>query len=121
MNPAIPTGELEVQASEIDILARSETPPFQVDEDSHVDESLRLKHRYLDLRRGTITPNLMLRHRVTQTIRRVLDEHGFLEVETPILTQPTPEGARDYPRARAACSPAASTPCRSRRSSTSSC
>jgi aspartyl-tRNA synthetase len=96
VNPAIPTGHLELQAGEIEILARSETPPFQVDEDSHVDEPLRLKHRYLDLRRGTITPNLKLRHRVTQTIRRVLDEHDFLEVETPNLTRPTPEGARDY-------------------------
>ncbi|MBJ7353478.1 MAG: aspartate--tRNA ligase [Thermoleophilaceae bacterium] len=96
VNLAIPTGHLELQASEIEILARSETPPFQVDEDGHVDEALRLKHRYLDLRRGTITPNLKLRHRVTQTIRRVLDEHDFLEVETPNLTRPTPEGARDY-------------------------
>jgi aspartyl-tRNA synthetase len=96
VNPALPTGQLELQAAEIEILARSETPPFQVDEDGHVDESLRLKHRYLDLRRGTITPNLKLRHRVTQTIRRVLDENDFLEVETPNLTRPTPEGARDY-------------------------
>jgi aspartyl-tRNA synthetase len=96
VNPALPTGHLELQANSIEILSRSETPPFQVDEDSHVDESLRLKYRYLDLRRGTITPNLKLRHRVTQTIRRVLDEHDFLEVETPNLTRPTPEGARDY-------------------------
>jgi aspartyl-tRNA synthetase len=96
VNAAIPTGHLELQANEITVLARSETPPFQVDEDGHVDESLRLKHRYLDLRRGTITPNLKLRHKVTQTIRRVLDEHDFLEVETPNLTRPTPEGARDY-------------------------
>ena len=96
VNPALPTGHLELQATSLEILSRSETPPFQVDEDSHVDESLRLKYRYLDLRRGTITPNLKLRHRVTQTIRRVLDEHDFLEVETPNLTRPTPEGARDY-------------------------
>lgn len=96
VNPNLPTGHLELQASEISILARSETPPFPVDEDGHVDESLRLKHRYLDLRRGTITPNLKLRHRVMQTIRRVLDEHDFLEIETPNLTRPTPEGARDY-------------------------
>ncbi|MGK2879142.1 MAG: aspartate--tRNA ligase [Solirubrobacterales bacterium] len=96
VNPALPTGHLELQAASIEILARSETPPFPVDEDGHVDESLRLKYRYLDLRRGTITPNLKLRHRVTQTIRRVLDEHDFLEVETPNLTRPTPEGARDY-------------------------
>jgi aspartyl-tRNA synthetase len=96
VNPALPTGHLELQASELEILARSETPPFPVDEDGHVDELLRLRHRYLDLRRGTITPNLKLRHRVMQTIRRVLDERDFLEVETPNLTRPTPEGARDY-------------------------
>ena len=96
VNPNLPTGQLELQASELEILARAETPPFPVDDDGHVDEALRLKHRYLDLRRGTITPNLKLRHRVTQTMRRVLDEHDFLEVETPNLTRPTPEGARDY-------------------------
>jgi aspartyl-tRNA synthetase len=96
VNPALPTGHLELQAATVEVLARSETPPFPVDDDGHVDEALRLKHRYLDLRRSTITPNLKLRHRVTQTIRRVLDEHDFLEVETPNLTRPTPEGARDY-------------------------
>jgi aspartyl-tRNA synthetase len=96
VNPNLPTGHLEVQASGIEILARSETPPFPIDEDGHVDEALRLKHRYLDLRRGTIAPNLRLRHRVTQTMRRVLSDHDFLEVETPNLTRPTPEGARDY-------------------------
>lgn len=96
INPALPTGHLELRATSLEILARSQTPPFPVDDDGHVDEALRLKHRYLDLRRSTITPNLKLRHRVTQTIRRVLDEHDFLEVETPNLTRPTPEGARDY-------------------------
>ena len=96
MNPASPDRPPRTQAASIEILSRSETPPFQVDEDSHVDESLRLKYRYLDLRRGTITPNLKLRHKVVQAIRRVLDEHDFLEIETPNLTRPTPEGARDY-------------------------
>ncbi|MBI5311401.1 MAG: aspartate--tRNA ligase [Actinobacteria bacterium] len=96
VNPNLPTGGLELQAAELTILARSETPPFEVDDDGHVDESLRLKHRYLDLRRGTITPNIELRHRVMQTMRRVLNERDFLEVETPNLTRPTPEGARDY-------------------------
>jgi aspartyl-tRNA synthetase len=96
VNPTLPTGHLELQASEIEILARSETPPFPVDEDGHVDELLRLKHRYLDLRRGTITPNLKLRHRVMRAMRQALDEHDFLEIETPNLTRPTPEGARDY-------------------------
>lgn len=96
VNPNLPTGHLELQASEIEILARSETPPFQVDEDGFVDESLRLKHRYLDLRRGTIMPNIALRAKVVRAMRRVLDERDFLEVETPNLTRPTPEGARDY-------------------------
>ncbi|MGH2907353.1 MAG: OB-fold nucleic acid binding domain-containing protein, partial [Solirubrobacterales bacterium] len=73
VNPNLPTGHLELQASEITILARSETPPFQVDEDGFVDESLRLKHRYLDLRRGTIAPNIALRHRVVQKMREVLN------------------------------------------------
>jgi aspartyl-tRNA synthetase len=96
VNPNLPTGHLELQASGITVLARSETPPFQVDDDSYVDESLRLKHRYLDLRRGTIMPNLSLRHKVVQAMRRVLNERDFLEIETPNLTRPTPEGARDY-------------------------
>jgi aspartyl-tRNA synthetase len=96
VNPNLPTGHLELQASEITVLARSETPPFQVDEDSFVDESLRLKHRYLDLRRGTIAPILALRHKVVQKMREVLNDRDFLEVETPNLTRPTPEGARDY-------------------------
>ncbi|MBI4897181.1 MAG: aspartate--tRNA ligase [Actinobacteria bacterium] len=96
INPNLPTGHLELQANELTILARSETPPFQVDDDGHVDESLRLKHRYLDLRRGTIAPIIALRHRVIQKMREVLNERDFLEVETPNLTRPTPEGARDY-------------------------
>ncbi len=96
VNPNLPTGHLELQASKIEILARAETPPFQVDEDGPVDESLRLKHRYLDLRRGTIAPIIALRARVVRAMRRVLDERDFLEIETPNLTRPTPEGARDY-------------------------
>ena len=96
VNPNLPTGHLELQAKTLEVLARAETPPFQVDDDGPVDEALRLKHRYLDLRRGTIAPNIELRHRVVQTMRRVLNERDFLEVETPNLTRPTPEGARDY-------------------------
>lgn len=96
INPNLPTGHIELQASSLSVLARSETPPFPVDEDGNVDELLRLKHRYLDLRRGTIAPNLELRARVVRAMRRVLDAHDFLEVETPNLTRPTPEGARDY-------------------------
>lgn len=96
INPNLATGRLELRAAELTILSRSETPPFEVDDDGHVDEALRIKHRYLDLRRGTIAPIIELRHRVMQTMRRVLNERDFLEVETPNLTRPTPEGARDY-------------------------
>jgi aspartyl-tRNA synthetase len=96
VNPNLPTGAVELQVDKVEILARSETPPFQVDEDGPVDEALRLKHRYLDLRRNTVAPNLRLRHDVVTTIRDVLNEQDFLEVETPCLTRPTPEGARDY-------------------------
>ena len=96
INPNLPTGHIELQASTLTVLARSETPPFPVDEDGNVDELLRLKHRYLDLRRGTIAPNLELRARVVRAMRRVLDAHDFQEIETPNHTRPTPEGARDY-------------------------
>ncbi len=96
VNPNLPTGGVELQVDAVEVLARSETPPFQVDEDGTVDEALRLSHRYLDLRRNTVMPNLRLRHGVVRTMRRVLDERSFLEVETPCLTRPTPEGARDY-------------------------
>ncbi|HEV7917937.1 MAG TPA: aspartate--tRNA ligase [Solirubrobacterales bacterium] len=96
INPSLPTGSVELQVNSLEILSRSETPPFQVDEDGPVDEGLRLKYRYLDLRRNTVAPILELRHRVVQTMRRVLNEREFLEIETPDLTRPTPEGARDY-------------------------
>ena len=96
VNPNLITGEIEVDVSEIEILSDAETPPFQVDEDGPVDENLRLRHRSLDLRRTPMREALELRHRVVQTMRSVLDERDFLEIETPFLTRSTPEGARDF-------------------------
>ncbi len=96
VNAALPTGEVEVIARRASILAESETPPFSLDPSAEVFEDLRLKHRYFDLRRPELQHNLMLRHRIAQETRRWFDENGFLEIETPILTKSTPEGARDY-------------------------
>ncbi len=96
VNPNIATGEIELSVKELEILADSETPPFPVDEDVAVDEMLRLRHRALDLRRVAMRDALEVRHRVVATIREVLDERDFLEIETPFLTRSTPEGARDF-------------------------
>jgi aspartyl-tRNA synthetase len=96
VNPNIPTGEIELAVDELVLHADAETPPFPIDEDGPVDELIRLKHRTLDLRRRPLQEALALRHRVIQTMRQVLDERDFLELETPILTRSTPEGARDY-------------------------
>ena len=95
-NPDLPTGEIEVNARAVQVLNQSLTPPFYVNEDTEVEESLRLKHRYLDLRRQRLQRNIALRHRVVKYIRDYLDEEGFLEIETPVLIKSTPEGARDY-------------------------
>ena len=96
-NPDLPTGRVEVRATDLRILSRSRTPVFPVDEEGpEVGEDLRLKYRYLDLRRPGLQKNLRVRHRAAMVVRRFLDEHGFLEVETPVLTRSTPEGARDF-------------------------
>jgi aspartyl-tRNA synthetase len=96
VNPNLVTGEIEIDVDQIEILSDAETPPFQVDDDGPVDENLRLRHRTLDLRRNPMREALELRHRVIRTIRSVLDERDFLEIETPFLTRSTPEGARDF-------------------------
>jgi aspartyl-tRNA synthetase len=95
-NPDLPTGEIEVEAETIRILNPARTPPFPINEETEVEELVRLKYRYLDLRRERMRKNLELRHRVVKYIRDYLDQRGFWEVETPILFKTTPEGARDY-------------------------
>ena len=95
-NPALASGDIEVVAQEISIFSPAKTPPFYINEESPVDEVLRLHHRYLDLRRERMHNNLLLRHRATQFVRNFLSGKGFVEVETPVLANPTPEGARDY-------------------------
>jgi aspartyl-tRNA synthetase len=94
VNPNMPSGEVEMLATDLTILNAAETPPFHHDESPH--EDLRLQYRYLDLRREDMTARMQLRHRVTQIMRTFMDENGFLDIETPILTRATPEGARDY-------------------------
>ena len=95
-NPAMETGAVEVMADGVTVLNRSLTPPFYIADDAGADESLRLRYRYLDLRRPPMQQNLVLRHRVVKYIRDFLDANGFLEIETPILIKSTPEGARDF-------------------------
>jgi aspartyl-tRNA synthetase len=96
VNPDLPTGEVELVATELEQLADAETPPFQIDEDDPVGEELRLRYRYLDLRKERMRDTMILRHEVIREIRNQLSDEGYLEIETPIMTRSTPEGARDF-------------------------
>lgn len=96
VNAEMPTGEIEVLGREVKVLNTADTPPFQLDEHAKVGEEVRLKHRYMDLRRPEMLENLMLRSRVTTFVRNFLSDNGFVDTETPVLTRATPEGARDY-------------------------
>ncbi|MDA1477400.1 aspartate--tRNA ligase [Bacillus changyiensis] len=97
INPNLKTGKIEIQAESVTVLNTAKTPPFSIDHQaSEVSEDIRLKHRYLDLRRPAMFNTLRMRHNVTKSVRRFLDDHGFLDIETPVLTKSTPEGAREY-------------------------
>ncbi len=96
INKEIPTGDIEIEVKELKILGKSETPPFEILDDTKANEELRLKYRYLDLRRPSLQNNIMMRHKVTKVTRDYFDENGFVEIETPTLIKSTPEGARDY-------------------------
>ncbi len=95
-NPNLDTGQVEVLAGELRVLNRAKTPPFYIEDEVDVDENLRLRYRYLDLRRPEMQEAMILRHKAAKSVRNFLDEHGFLEIETPVLTKSTPEGARDF-------------------------
>ena len=95
-NPKLVTGAIEVLVDELRLLNSSETPPFPLDEDVEVSDNLRLQYRYLDLRRPEMAANMVMRHKAVMTVRNYLNDHGFLDIETPMLTRSTPEGARDY-------------------------
>ena len=96
VNKEIPTGDIEIEVAELKILGASQTPPFEILNESNANEELRLRYRYLDLRRPDIQKNILLRHKITKVTRDYFDENGFIEIETPTLIKSTPEGARDY-------------------------
>ncbi|HCY8523884.1 TPA: aspartate--tRNA ligase [Staphylococcus aureus] len=97
VNPKIKTGQVEVQVTNVKVINKSETPPFSINEENvNVDENIRLKYRYLDLRRQELAQTFKMRHQITRSIRQYLDDEGFFDIETPVLTKSTPEGARDY-------------------------
>jgi len=95
-NPRMPTGEIEVYSSHLKILSKAQTPPIEIDDRIELNEDIRLKYRYLDLRRPRMQRNLLMRHRITKAVRDFFDKEGFLDIETPMLAKSTPEGARDY-------------------------
>ena len=95
-NPQLPTGEIEIKVAEMQVLNAAVTPPFTIEDETDGGEDIRMKYRYLDLRRPCVRKNLELRHKMAFEVRRYLDEKGFLEVETPVLVNSTPEGARDF-------------------------
>jgi len=95
-NPGMLTGDVEIVAHEVAIFNEAATPPFVIEDGVEVNDTLRLKHRYLDLRRPGLQENILLRHRAASSVRRYMDAKGFIDVETPVLTKSTPEGARDY-------------------------
>jgi aspartyl-tRNA synthetase len=95
-NPHLPTGDIEILVSELEVLNLSALPPFTIEDETDGGEDLRMKYRYLDLRRNPVKKNIMLRHRMAQEVRKYMDSVGFLEVETPVLIKSTPEGARDF-------------------------
>lgn len=119
-NPSLKTGKIEVYVEKMEVLSAARTPPFYIENDIEVDENLRLKYRYLDLRRPEMRDNLILRHRVIKIMRDFLDKNGFLEIETPMLTKSSPEGARDY-LVPAGYIRGSSMPCRSRPRYSSNC